>query len=54
MIQRIAGASAQSSPKETKREKEKENNAETGGSTKMKMTRSRCIHRRIPTMLLAL
>jgi hypothetical protein len=37
-----------------KREKSKENNAETGGSTKTKMTRSRCVHRRIPTTLLAL
>jgi hypothetical protein len=37
-----------------KERKEEENNAETGGSTKTKMTRSRCVHRRIPTTLLAL
>jgi hypothetical protein len=37
-----------------KERKKEENNAETGGSTKTKMTRSRCVHQRIPTTLLAL
>jgi hypothetical protein len=37
-----------------KERKRKENNVETGGSTKTKMTRNRCALRRIPTTLLAL
>jgi hypothetical protein len=49
----MLGPSAQASLKEKKR-KRKENNAETGGSTKTKMTRNCCTLRRIPTTLLAL
>jgi hypothetical protein len=37
-----------------KERKRKENNAETGRLTKTKMTRNCCVHRRIPTTLLAL
>jgi hypothetical protein len=37
-----------------KKKKKKEKNADTGGSTKTKMSRNRCALRRIPTTLLAL
>jgi hypothetical protein len=37
-----------------KERKRKENNADTSGSTKTKMTRNHCALRRIPTTLLAL
>jgi hypothetical protein len=42
-----------SKPKRKKKRKRKQNIAETGGSKKMKMTHNRCVHRRIPTTLLA-